>query len=130
MAVWPFRSSAKREDVGAAAERLAAQFLQSRGLQLLARNLRWRDGELDIVMRDGDTLVFVEVRYRASEAFGGAAASVTMGKQRRIVRAAAHYLASEPRFARLPARFDVIAIQGALAKAKIDWLKNAFDAGD
>ena len=93
---------------GAQAEALAAQYLEARGLVILARNFRTRRGEIDLVARDGDTLVFVEVRYRSRSDFGGAAASVTARKQQRIVAAALAYLSRlrrEP-----PCRFDAILL--------------------
>src|SRR5690606_17233911 len=89
-------------------------------------NTRW--GELDLVMQDGDTLVFVEVRYRAGEGYGGALASVTAGKRARLVRAAALYLAQHPKFAQLPSRFDVVAFDGTSTQPQMQWLRAAFDA--
>jgi putative endonuclease len=111
---------------GDAAEDRALAHLLGRGLKLVARNYRTPHrggGEIDLVMRDGDTLVFVEVRKRASRDFGGAAASVSPLKQRRIVFAARHFLMRfrEPP----PCRFDVVGVEGA----RIDWLKAAFEAG-
>lgn len=79
-------------------------------------------------MRDADTLVFVEVRYRRSRAFGGAAVSVTREKQRRIARAARHYLATKLRGAEPPCRFDVVAIEGDEKAPVIDWIAGAFSA--
>ena len=106
---------------GARAEEQAARFLAGRGLKILARNYRCRGGEIDLVCRDGVTLVFVEVRLRTNRDFGGAAASITPAKQRRITLAANHYLAGKP----LPAcRFDAVLLDGA----DIDWIRNAFDA--
>ena len=93
---------------GAQAEALAAQFLEARGLAIVARNFRIRHGEIDLIARDGATLVFVEVRLRRRHDFGGAAASVTPRKQQRIVTAALAYLARlshEP-----PCRFDAILL--------------------
>jgi putative endonuclease len=114
--------------VGDAAEARALRFLQARGLELVARNYRVargpsaRAGEVDLILRERDgTLVFVEVRARAGRAHGGAAASVTAAKQRRLIYAARHYLA---RLAALPpCRFDVVAIEGDA----IEWLQAAFD---
>lgn len=103
--------------------------LVAHGLERIDANVRYRDGELDLVMRDGDTLVFVEVRYRASEDFGGAAASVTPAKQRRLVRAATRYLAAHPACARLPCRFDVVCATGNPGSPEMQWLRAAFDAG-
>ena len=106
---------------GALAEEQAARFLAGRGLKILARNYRCRGGEIDLVCRDGATLVFVEVRLRTNRDFGVAAASITPAKQRRIVLAANHYLAGKP----LPAcRFDAVLLDGT----RIDWIRNAFDA--
>lgn len=120
---------APRKAVGDAAEARALQWLQARGLALVARNYRVargpsaRGGEVDLIVRDRDgTLVFVEVRARADARHGGAAASVSAAKQRRIVYAAQHYLmrlASPP-----PCRFDVVALEGD----EVQWLQGAFDA--
>jgi putative endonuclease len=97
--------------------------LQRQGLRLVERNYRCKGGEIDLIMHTpAGELVFVEVRQRASRAFGGAAASVTGTKQRRLVLAAQHYLA---RLARVPAcRFDVVAIDGG----RLEWIENAFEA--
>lgn len=108
---------------GAAAERIAATYLQQQGLVLIARNYRCRFGEIDLIMTEGDTLVFVEVRMRASDAFGGAAASITATKQARLLIAARHYLSGlrqEP-----ACRFDAVLITGA-HRAIIEWIRNAF----
>jgi putative endonuclease len=89
---------------------------------LVTRNYRCRFGEIDVVARDGDTRVFVEVRMRSSARFGGAAASITSAKQKKLLRAARHYLAG---IARAPAcRFDALLIDGT--DNSIEWLKNAF----
>ncbi len=114
---------------GDAAEALALRWLQARGLVLVHRNFRVargpyaRGGEIDLIMRDrDDTLVFVEVRARASRSQGGAAASVTPAKRRSIVLAARHYLMRVP--VPPPCRFDVLAIDGE----DVEWLRGAFDA--
>lgn len=108
---------------GQAAEALALQFLQQRGLKLIAQNYRCRFGEIDLVMRDGATVVFTEVRLRTSNAFGGAAASVTAQKQRKIVLAARHYL-SELKHAPT-CRFDVTLLDD-MNVDRVEWIKNAF----
>ena len=111
---------------GDAAEDLALAHLRAQGLRLVTRNFRTPGrggGEIDLVMRDGATLVFVEVRKRKSRAWGGAAASVTAAKQRRIVFAARHYLLRLQEAP--PCRFDVVSIEGGA----IQWLRAAFDAG-
>ncbi len=106
---------------GSDAEMQAAGYLMRQGLKILKRNYRCRGGEIDLVCQDGATLVFVEVRLRTSLKYGGAAASITPAKQRRIVLAASHYLAGKP----LPAcRFDAVLHDGE----NIDWIRNAFDA--
>ena len=116
------RATARRR--GEEAEALAARFLAGQGLEVVARNYRTRFGEVDLVARDGATLVFVEVRQRSWGAFGGAAGSVDARKQRRIVAAARHYLA---RLRAEPAcRFDVITIQGRAGSPS--WIRGAFDA--
>ena len=107
---------------GAESEALAASFLERRGLSILERNYRCRLGEIDLVARDGATTVFVEVRQRASNAFGGAAASITARKRARLLRAARHYL-SRLR-AMPPCRFDALLIEGD--PPRIEWLQNAF----
>ncbi len=102
---------------GEASERLAADYLAAHGLKLLARNYRCRGGEIDLILRDGADLVFVEVRERASGGFGGAAASITATKQARIRLAAQHYLLRHG--LDLPCRFDAVLIQGG----RLEWLR-------
>ena len=112
---------------GAAAEELAAQYLQVRGLKILARNLRCKAGELDLVCLDGSVLAIVEVRQRGGAEFGGALASVTWTKQRKIMRAAQFFLRREKQWKNLALRFDVLAIEGLPDGAhRIDWVKDAF----
>ena len=106
------RKTIDRSTRGKLAETSARDALLREGLKQVAANVNYRGGELDLVMRDGDTLVFVEVRFRSSGGFGGAAASVTAAKQRRLVRAATRYLAMHPRLALLPSRFDVVCADG------------------
>jgi putative endonuclease len=108
--------------VGGDKERLACAYLEERGLRLVTRNYRCRRGEIDLIMRDADNLVFVEVRYRASTRFGTPAETVGPRKRRRLAAAAAHYLMRHP--TRLACRFDILAITGA---REIDWIRNAFD---
>lgn len=107
---------------GAAAESLAADFLARKGLRVTGRNYRCRFGEIDLIAQDGGTLVFVEVRSRRSDSYGGAAESITAAKRARLLRAARHYLASQPRAA--PARFDAILIRGE--PPQIEWIRDAF----
>lgn len=107
---------------GDGAERLALDYLQRQGLQLLHSNFRCKLGELDLVMTDGPSLVIVEVRYRQSQRFGGALASVTRQKQARIIAATQHYVIIH-HLSQSAIRFDVVAIAG---DGRIDWIKNAF----
>ena len=107
---------------GEPAENLAAAFLERRGLTILERNYRCRFGEIDIVARSGALLVFVEVRARRSEAFGGAASSITAAKRRRLVATARHYLAT--RRVDRACRFDVVLVRGA--EQRVEWLTDAF----
>jgi putative endonuclease len=107
---------------GGAAEERAERFLAEHGLAIVARNYRTRLGEIDLVAREGATLVFVEVRLRSDNRYGGAAASITARKRNRIVAAARQFLMQ---FARVPAcRFDVIALDGE----RPEWIRGAFDA--
>ena len=108
--------------LGVDAEALAASFLEARGLQIIARNYRCRLGEIDLVARDGATTVFVEVRRRASNAFGGAGASITPKKRLKLLKAARHYLS---RLSTLPqCRFDALLIEGQ--PPRIEWIRDAF----
>jgi putative endonuclease len=106
-------------NAGAAAESLAAEFLQSRGLAVVERNYRCRGGEIDLIVRDGGTLVFVEVRLRRSSAFGGARASITAAKRRRLKFAAGLFLSRLER--EPPCRFDAILLDG-LDLSRVEWL--------
>ena len=106
---------------GADAEEIAADFLAAKGMHIVARNFRTRFGEIDLVARDGESLVFVEVRLRTNEYFGGAADSVDVPKRSRVVAAARSYLANmhpEP-----PCRFDVVTLDGDSPR----WIRAAFD---
>jgi putative endonuclease len=118
--MWPLRLSQK-QDQGRRWEQAALAHLRRHGLALVEANFRCKGGEIDLVMRDGDSLVFVEVRQRASRDHGGAAASITPAKIRRLARAAQYYLLRFP--ALPPCRFDVIAIDGG----HLDWLRNAIE---
>lgn len=114
---------------GRDAEHLAAEHLRAKGLIVLARNLRCRAGELDLVGLDGDVLAVVEIRQRSRVDFGGAAGSVTKPKQRKIIRAVRYFLPQHPAWRRLRMRFDVVALEGSAQGAhRITWLKDAFRA--
>ena len=112
-----------KQRAGDAAEKAAAEHLTAAGCRIVARNARYRDGEVDLVARERDVLVFVEVRMRGSLRFGGAAASVNSLKQKRIARAAQHWLFGEYG-ERWPAcRFDVVTVDGS---GTIEWIRDAF----
>ena len=108
---------------GYVAEDTALRYLETQGVRLLARNVRFKAGEVDLVVEDSGTLAFVEVRLRTGSRFGGAAASVTASKQRRIALAAQLFLQRQPRLNNFPCRFDCVLIDGA---GQIDWMKDAF----
>lgn len=121
------RTSQSSRDTGLQAEQQALRFLQSRGLRQVAGNFTVRGGEIDLVMQDRDTLVFVEVRYRRQSSFGSAAESVTGSKQRRIIRAASLFLGHNRKWQDTPCRFDVLAISGD-KRQNIEWIRDAFQA--
>lgn len=110
---------------GAQAEQTAARYLQQQGLQLVQANYRCRFGEIDLILREGETLVFAEVRLRSRSDFGGAAASIDVYKQAKLIRTAQHYLASLPRTP--PCRFDALLLVAPDGTAGIEWIKNAFE---
>lgn len=112
--------------VGTDAENLAFRFLGHEGLSPVQRNFRCRLGEIDLIMLDGDCLVFVEVRYRASREFMPASLTVDIHKQRKLVRTAALFLSRNARYAESIVRFDVVAIEGN----EIEWIKDAFVTED
>jgi putative endonuclease len=108
---------------GVAAEQQAAQFLQRHGLKLVQRNYRCRYGEIDLIMQDGTTLVFAEVRLRRRDDFGGAGASIDAAKQKKLVHTAQHYLGTLGHIP--PCRFDAVLLR-AQDGSDIVWIKDAF----
>jgi putative endonuclease len=108
-------------------EQRACTLLERAGLKVLARNYTTRHGELDLVMREGDTIVFVEVRYRKNASHGDAATSVTRSKQAKLILAAQHWLAANPRLAASPCRFDVVSYDGLGDTLCQAWLRGAFE---
>ena len=126
---------ADRRTDGRTAEIAARALLAKAGLTEIAANASYRGGELDLVMLDGTvagsaTVVFVEVRYRRSRAFGGGAASVDTGKRRRLIHAALRFLQDHPKYANAACRFDVIDADGDPAAPRLDWIRDAFRADD
>ncbi len=116
-----------RQTLGRYGEDLACQELERRGYAIIARRYRRRTGEIDIVARDGPTLVFVEVKARDSHAFGAAADAVTALKRRRMKAAAIDYMMRH-RLGECPCRFDVVSIHFDSGDAAVDVFQNAFDA--
>jgi putative endonuclease len=114
---------ARHNAQGSAAEEQAMHHLQRRGLRLVQRNFRTSRGEIDLIMREGKTLVFVEVRYRHSHHYGSALESVTPDKQQRLIATASSYL--QQRKLDLPCRFDVIGVSGP-QQERIEWVRDAF----
>jgi putative endonuclease len=113
---------------GLAAEQLAAEYLQVRGVKILGRNLRCKAGELDLVCLDDGVLAVVEVRQRGNADYGGALASVTWAKQRKIIRATQFFL-RQKNWSHVPLRFDVVAIEGLQeGRHRVAWIKDAFRA--
>ena len=115
-----------RRLAGALWEKTAESFLLGHGLKLLQRNFSSRFGEIDLIMEDGETVVFVEVKYRKSSKHGSGADAVTFHKQGRISRTAAWYLAKNPQRAEQVCRFDVLSIDSQKKDQGINWIKSAF----
>jgi len=111
---------------GESAESLAWAFLEKRGFKLIQKNFRTKAGEIDLIMKQKSCLVFIEVRYRKNQDFGGAAASITASKQTRIRKTAQIFLQQNPVLDYKECRFDVIAISGIGDNTEIQWIDNAF----
>ena len=120
------RSHLRGRKSGTIWEKTAESFLRAQGLELLQRNFYSRFGEIDLVMKDEQTLVFIEVKYRKNSHHGSGAEAVTLHKQNRISRTAAWYLAKNPHRAECVCRFDVISITPEEMGQGINWIKNAF----
>jgi len=126
----PFWKVQKSTDIGQLAEHQALNFLQQQGLRLIARNYHCRLGEIDLIMEEQKTLVFIEVRYRKDSSFGSSAESVTPIKQQKIIRTAEHYLLHKVATQVPACRFDVVAIYpsvGEQSSLQFDWIKSAFE---
>lgn len=115
-----------RKQIGKDAENIARHHLERAGLKTISTNYNCRGGEIDLICRDGSTIVFVEVRLRSNPHFGGAAESVTSSKQKRIIHAARHFLMRNSRLSDLTCRFDVIAFDSTEALSAPLWYKDAF----
>lgn len=122
----PRRRDVRRVETGRRGEEIAAEHLVREGLTILDRNVRFGNGEIDLVAEEGPFVVFVEVRRRTSGELGMAAESVTARKRSRVVRAARLWLLRHPRAAARPVRFDVVAVEGE--PPAVEWIRGAFDA--
>jgi putative endonuclease len=111
---------------GQAIEVAAELYLQQQGLHALERNFNSRGGEIDLVMQESDTLVFVEVRFRKTDRFGSPAESITVSKQRKLLQTAQLYLLARPVWRNKPCRFDVVAARPGESGLQFEWIKNAF----
>lgn len=112
------------QEKGRIAEKAALAYLIKQGLKLITQNYRCRMGEIDLIMRDKEHLVFIEVRSRTSSYFGGGVDSVTYAKKQKIIKTAAYYMLGHQEQNRFALRFDVISIDGT--SAAITWIKDAF----
>ncbi len=121
---------ARHLEHGRSAEQLAAAYLVRQGLTLVASNHRARVGELDLVMREGQTLVIIEVRSRTSTRVATPAETVDRHKQRRIILATQHFILQNRCYRDWPLRFDVVAVTGELVTAEIRWIRAAFTLND
>ncbi|MEP6607435.1 MAG: YraN family protein [Burkholderiaceae bacterium] len=121
----PVPKRTPKQRAGDSAENAAASHLLAAGCRILARNARYRDGEVDLIVRERDVVVFVEVRMRHSSRFGGAAASIDAFKQRRIARAAQHWLIANYGEHWPACRFDVVTVDGS---GTIEWIRGAFQS--
>lgn len=107
------------------------RYLKQQGLTLVSRNYNCKAGEIDLIMLHGDTLAFIEVRYRRNTHFGHGFETIDRRKRRHIIRSAAHFLQVHPKYADLPVRFDVVGVHGELtAGLQVDWLTHAFSGDD
>ncbi len=116
-------------DKGNHYEQMALRYLQQQGLQAVAQNFHCRWGEIDLILRAGDVLCFVEVKYRRSAAFGGVAYSIPVSKQHKIIRSALTFIDQNPKFASFSYRFDALFItapKSTAAQENIEWIQDAF----
>ncbi len=113
---------------GQQAEDSACHYLKTQGLSLVERNYCSPRGEIDLIMKDDSTTVFIEVRFRRNTRFGSGAESVDYRKQQKLLATAAHYLQKNPKAARGACRFDVISLTANNGEQQLDWIADAFQA--
>lgn len=109
-------------EIGHLAEKKVCAFLEAKGLKLLMRNYHCAFGEIDLIMRDAQEIVFIEVRTRSTTVYGSAIESVTLTKQRKLIKTATHYLQKQRWFDKVQCRFDIIGI----SEGRMEWIKDAF----
>ena len=117
-------------DIGNRTESIACGYLSAGGVKIKQRNYRCRFGEIDIIAEHGDTLCFIEVRYRKNRAYGDSAESVTKHKRRKIFNSARYYLTRNAADNRRPCRFDIVSMHGNMDAPEINWCQNAFTANE
>lgn len=115
-------------ETGQDAEAIACDYLHKQGLRTVCQNFHSRRGEIDAIMEDGETIVFVEVRYRKQIRFGSGAESVNHTKQTKLIATALYFLQKHPKYNNRPCRFDVVSITQQTKQAEIDWIKDAFQS--
>jgi len=120
-------STNSRLQIGHSAEQYASRFLTKQGLKLVKANYRSRYGEIDLIMQDNNSLVFVEVRARKNQRYGSGAETIDYRKQQKIIKTAECFLQKNKRYAKSPCRIDVISIHNDILNPKIDWIKNAIE---
>lgn len=118
----------KQKLIGNQAEDEACRYLEKQGLRLLVRNYRSLMGEIDLIMKADDQIVFVEVRQRHSDEYGSALESVTQSKMRKIIKTAKHFLQKQGLFYKVSSRFDIVGIKNTPHENELTWIKNAFEA--
>lgn len=118
----------QRAKTGNQAEQTARHYLEQRGLKLVEANYYCQRGEIDLIMQDGKTLVFVEVRFRKTMRFGSGAETVDHRKQSKLIATAAHYLQKNPKAAKQACRFDVVSISRDNSVQHLDWIPDAFQS--
>ena len=123
-----FKNQPRHLVSGKKAESIAKKHLLKQGLKLIEQNFATKSGEIDLVMRDGLTIIFIEVRYRQNTQFGLPEETVTKAKQRKIVKAAQQYLIQKKLYDEYECRFDIVAIHGTIPKHQINWITDAFYA--
>lgn len=117
----------KTQEIGGAAEEQAYRYLENKGLKFVTRNFRCRLGEIDLIMKEKEALIFIEVRCRHGDGrFGTSQESVTFAKQRKIIKTANYYLQIKQLYGAVPCRFDVVTVAFQQGAAKVEWIKNAF----